>query len=296
MYPIDRRNVAVHIYSILHSLRKTSKLLNVSHSTIARWLKFPTKQQYSRRRCEHKSDIVVDVIKCAIQTDPFVSLIALRKLVHDVLHIVVSKELLRLVIKRQGWTKKKAKFFGQPKDLEKKTAAFFELRNQLVHEGRHFVSIDETSFGRHGSPSYGYSPKGKRLMLRTKTPSIKTKTAICCVSATRVESVKLIEGSANTTRFHAFLQSLNLPARSVVLLDNVSFHHSKVVKSFCLDHDLHLLYVPPYSPWFNPIEMAFSVVKRNYYKTQEINESFGLLNCNMLKAMFKKSLECIERF
>lgn len=37
MYPLDRRKVAIHIYSVVSSLRKTALLLNISHSTVARW-------------------------------------------------------------------------------------------------------------------------------------------------------------------------------------------------------------------------------------------------------------------
>jgi len=46
MYPVDRRTLAVHIYSLLKSLRKTATMLQVSHSTISRWLKNPIKKPY----------------------------------------------------------------------------------------------------------------------------------------------------------------------------------------------------------------------------------------------------------
>ena len=50
MYPIDRRKVAIHMYSILSSLRKVSILLNTSHSTIHRWLKNPERKKYTRNQ------------------------------------------------------------------------------------------------------------------------------------------------------------------------------------------------------------------------------------------------------
>ena len=49
MYHVDRRKLAVHMYSILGSLRKTAKLLMVSHSTIFRWLASPERKQYKRK-------------------------------------------------------------------------------------------------------------------------------------------------------------------------------------------------------------------------------------------------------
>jgi hypothetical protein len=66
----------------------------------------------------------------------------------------LSRELLRVVIiKKQGLSKKKAKFFSKPSNLEAVTDAFLKKRDQLLAEGRTFVSIDETSFGRHGCRS-----------------------------------------------------------------------------------------------------------------------------------------------
>ncbi len=55
--------------------------------------------------------------------------------------------------------------------------------------------------------------------------------------------------------------SFDLPAGTVLLLDNVSFHHSKVVKEYAISQGLVLLYVPPYSPWFNSVEGVFSIAK-----------------------------------
>jgi hypothetical protein len=53
----------------------------------------------------------------------------------------LSRELLRVVIKKQGL---KAKFFSKPTNLEAVTDAFLKKRDQLIAEGRTFVSIDET--------------------------------------------------------------------------------------------------------------------------------------------------------
>lgn len=56
MYPLERRNIALHIYSILNSLRKTAILCQVSHSTISRWIHCPHKKQYTKAGKVYKSD------------------------------------------------------------------------------------------------------------------------------------------------------------------------------------------------------------------------------------------------
>jgi transposase len=50
-------------------------------------------------------------------------------------------------------------------------------------------------------------------------------------------------------------------AKSVLVMDNVSFHHSERVKQLCSDAGVKLLYLPPYSPDFNPIEEFFAELK-----------------------------------
>ena len=116
--------------------------------------------------------------------------------------------------------------------------------------------------------------------------------SICCVSNQKVINHKEFRGSVNTTGFVEFLKTLNLPKNSVILLDNVSFHHSKEVKEFCQSQSWILLFVPPYSPWFNPIELCFSIIKRQWYKCLDISTAYSALTESHLERFFDKSLNC----
>ena len=51
MYSLDRRKLATHIYSLFPSLRKVARILNVSHTTVARWLKHPERKSYCKEMC-----------------------------------------------------------------------------------------------------------------------------------------------------------------------------------------------------------------------------------------------------
>lgn len=225
------------------------------------------------------------------------SLRSLRDKVADVTCVSVSKELLRVAIKRQGLSKKKAKFFGTSIAQVDKTTSFLQRRADMIAKGRHFFSIDETSFGRHSAPTYGYSAKGTPLVIQRNMSRVqKTQTAICCVSSHDIIATDVFCGSANTTSFCEFIDGICFPEGSVVLLDNVAFHHASAVKRLCTEKGIELLYVPPYSPWFNPIEMAFSIVKREFYKSSNIDRSFASLTSTHLSSFFRKSLNCIGPF
>jgi transposase len=239
----------------------------------------------------HKSTLVIDIIKTSIMNDPFISIIKLQDIIKNTMSVSVSKELVRQAIKRQGWTKKKARYYGVSKALPEKTKCFLENRTKFVSQNRSFVSIDETSFGRNGINIKGYSPKGTKLFLQKAAPRMTTTSVVACVSNKSILATKVVKGAFNTQLFLDFLVNLNLPSQTVVLLDNVRFHHSRVVKDYAMSQGIDLLYVPPYSPWFNPVELCFSVVKRHYYKTLDIKTSFQMLTTQHCKSFFDRSLK-----
>jgi transposase len=88
-------------------------------------------------------------------------------------------------------------------------------------------------------------------------------------------------------RFATFLDALDLPNGTVIMLDNVAFHHSKIAKVAADKKGFELLFTPPYSPWFNPIEEVFSIVKRAFYKNWSIKDAFESVNSMHCAAFFK---------
>jgi transposase len=268
-------------------------ILQTSHTTIARWLKQPNRPTFKPRAATSKSYIIVETIKSAIKNDPFVSLAQMRAIVQRTFNLTVSKECIRTVLKRSGMTKKNAKIFGSPPDLEQKTQAFLKERDRFRSEGRYFVSMDETSFGRNGKHSRGYSLKGQALIIKKQPARMTTVSSLCIMDGERIVARQERIGSFNSTLTATFLESLELPRQTVILLDNVAFHKSKIVKELALKREWTLLYTPPYSPWFNPIEGAFSIIKRRFYTGCGIEKAFNALESSHCKAFLKQSLESI---
>jgi predicted transcriptional regulator len=84
MYPLDRRQLAQHVYTLLSSLRKTAIILQVSHTTVSRWLKYPERKAYDLK-IQSKSKQVVQTIKAIIMNDPFVSVQRLKDIINSTL-------------------------------------------------------------------------------------------------------------------------------------------------------------------------------------------------------------------
>lgn len=288
MYSLDMRKLASHVYQLFFSLRKTAIILNVSHTTISRWLKNPERKSYHRTP-SLSTDHVIYTIKTSLLTNPFISIRKLVKQINDVCNVIVSRELVRTAISKLGFSKKKARFFSSPNGLEEKVLAFKIRRKAFIDEGRQFFSLDETSFGRNGSDIRGYAPRGQLLALKRSQPSRVTVSSLVIVSNTGIVKHQEVVGSFNTTLFCQFLESLELPSGSIILLDNVRFHHSILAKEVAIRKGWELLFTPPYSPWFNPIEGIFSIVKREYCKYGDILKSFQSVTHDHCKAFFNKS-------
>lgn len=289
MYPVDRRTQAFHIYTLGHSIRKTALLLNVSSSSVHRWLSNPTPKTYTRKK-PSKGSLIVDSIKATLINNPFLSCRKLQHILQEVFKVPLSHELVRTAILKSGMTKKKAKYFSQPSNLAAKTKDFLHVREQFKAQNAYFVSVDETSFGRNGVETRGYAPKGKRLVLKKPKPTMQTTSILAIVSQSGVVSWQQKVGAFDTKSFHSFLSNTHLPPATVILLDNVSFHHSKVIENLASQKGWRLLFTPPYSPWFNPIEGAFSIVKRHYYQNLSIEHAMNCLTSAHLKSFFTHSL------
>jgi hypothetical protein len=86
---------------------------------------------------------------------------------------------------------------------------------------------------------------------------------VAAVCDKKVIAYKISLQPFNTESFLEFVADLPLEAvHTHVLMDNVGFHHALLVKECLALRNIVPLYVPPYSPEFNPIENIFAHVKR----------------------------------
>jgi transposase len=295
MYSKDFKNLALKLYQNLKSFRKVSKIINTSHSTVYRWLTTSIKPRKEIYKKLQRPDII-DALILYISSNPFCSIQDVKKMVSENFKINASNELIRLCILKNNFTKKRARYFSKPKNDEEKLASFLNQRKTYVDEGRNFISIDETSFGRNYLPAIGYAKKGERFYVKRPYLSIKTCSVVAAVSINNPVVFFKKPGSFNTDTYCEFLETLDLPPKTVLLMDNVRFHHSHKVKHLVTLRKWDILYVPPYSPIFNPIEGVFSIVKRHYQKNLNINDAFLAVTDQHIESFFRYSFSATSRF
>lgn len=126
-----------------------------------------------------------------------------------------------------------------------------------------FKFVDETglhlAFARRHGRAVGGQRAGQRVPWRVGTP-----VAVMGASVRGLEAVMRLDGAVNQDRFAACLEHVLGPARvpgDVVVPDNLRVHRVAGVAELVEARGARLLFLPPYSPDFAPIEQAWSELK-----------------------------------
>ncbi len=130
---------------------------------------------------------------------------------------------------------------------------------------RRLVFIDETWAKTNMTRARGYAPKGERLVEAAPHGHWHTTTFVGAVRVTGFIAPLVVDGAVNGDLFRAYAERVLVPEPrrgDVVVLDNLGSHKVAGVRRAIEGAGCRLLYLPPYSPDLNPIENAFSKLKR----------------------------------
>ena len=124
--------------------------------------------------------------------------------------------------------------------------------------------VDETSVKTNMVKTTGWAPRGERLVDHAPFGHWRTQTFIAALRHDRLDAPWVIGGAMNGEMFDLYVDTQLAPslrAGDVVILDNLSSHKSPKAAQTLKDIGAWFLFLPPYSPDLNPIEMAFSKLK-----------------------------------
>lgn len=140
--------------------------------------------------------------------------------------------------------------------------------------------IDETWTATNMTRSHGRCRRGERLRMGFPHGHRKTTTLVAGLRMTGMIAPMVLDGPINGDWFEAYVRHVLVPELrpvDVVIMDNLSSHKRPIVQELIEAAKARLLFLPPYSPDFNPIEKAFSRLKAMLRKIGERSVS-GLWN------------------
>ena len=131
-------------------------------------------------------------------------------------------------------------------------------------DARRLVFVDEMGANISLSPLYAWAPKGERAHCSVPRNRGPNTTLLSSMTLEGMGSSLTVEGATTSVVFETYVEQVLAPTLrkgQVVVMDNLSAHKGERVRELIEGRGCEVLYVPCYSPDFNPIEEAFSKIK-----------------------------------
>ncbi len=139
---------------------------------------------------------------------------------------------------------------------------WFEAQPDL--EPERLVFIDETGASTKMARRYGRARRGERCQAPVPHGHWKTTTFVGALRLEGMTAPMVLDGAMHGDAFLAYVEQVLAPTLSpgeIVIMDNLPAHKPVAVRQAIEAAGAELRFLPPYSPYFNPIEMAFSKLK-----------------------------------
>jgi transposase len=185
-------------------------------------------------------------------------------------------------LKREGWSKKAAKQKAKERNPDLRDGYFHFLSDFCSY---HLVYVDESGCDKRiGFRRTGWSPLGVAPSQVAKFHRDQRYQILPAYAQDGIILSRIFQGSTDASMFEDFVEELlhhcgKWPEpKSVLVMDNASFHHSEKIEQMCSQAGVKLVYLPPYSPDLNPIEELFAELKafiRRDWQSYEDNPEQG---------------------
>jgi transposase len=127
--------------------------------------------------------------------------------------------------------------------------------------------VDESEFDKYYSREYGYAPRGEKVIGIVSGRHFARTSIVAAKNGSEVIAPFAFDGSMNGDLFegwleHVLVPEFHNPAKSVLIVDNASWHKKDAIYDIADEYGFKVLFLPPYSPDLNPIEKFWANVKR----------------------------------
>lgn len=149
----------------------------------------------------------------------------------------------------------------KPENQERRRA-FLQLQPEL--DSSRLIFLDESGFRLGTPPHYGWAPVGEKAIGKSVQGSWRTMTMIGAIALGGFRGFMTIDAPTCKDVFLAYVQHElipNLRPGDTVVMDNLSAHKNSDVLDLIRAANAEVIFLPPYSPEFNPIEKVWAKMK-----------------------------------
>jgi transposase len=260
------------------SARKAAARFDVGVSTAIKWVQRlrDTGERSARRpgrRPGSKLDAHGDFVRAVIEAVPDTTIAELQRRLVDERSVYASTGTIWTFLDRCDLTVKKKSAYAAEQDrpdVVEEREDWFD--GQLDLDPEKLLFVDESFATTNMARRYGRAPRGLRLRAAIPHGNRKKTTLVAGLRLSGVTATQLLDGSINGEHFLAYVTEVLVPTLApgdLVIIDNLSSHKSHLVREAIEATGARLLFLPRYSPDFNPIEKAFSKLKALLRKAAE---------------------------
>ncbi len=284
---------AARLVSILplakgQSSRKAQEILLLSHNQILIWakrfnefgleglkdrLKTGKKPKMSNEQLQWLKDVVLNQsptehgYNTETRTAPM-----LVEIIKTHCNIVYSDDTVYVILKKKlHLTYKKGKGYYPEADPKKQEVFVSDFKKKLLESPSSDIYLfeDECSMSNTANVSYKWSEKGKQPLVEQKQYKRERVTLFGSVNPVSGEVITQVSKTGNAKEFKKYLKRIlyaykNTNGMIHMILDNVRFHHARLLEPFLEKHKskLTLIFLPPYSPNLNPVERVWWFMRK----------------------------------
>lgn len=222
-----------------------------------------------------------------LEDQPTAYLDELQDFLFDEFDLQVSTATVSRTLLRARWSRKAVRARAAERSHELRTLWIGRQANWSADQ---LLFLDESACNeRTGDRKFGWSPIGIDCAVSRSAKRSERWSILPALSVDGYLSYLIYQGSITAEIFELFVEQQVLPhctpyprPRSILVLDNASIHKSVRLRNLCEEYGILLVFLPPYSPDFNPIEATFkdlkAWVKRNYRLAEEFNSFEAFLH------------------
>ena len=277
-----RRLICKNLEEGRNDIQGLAITFNVSYSTVDRiWTRFSETGEYKSKRKggnrkKKLNQLHIDYIKELIDENCLLSLRSIQESLSVICEVDVCLATIHRVIGAFNYTFKRVIFrpiSGETEELWTSRQAFSTWLLRQHNDNKTFFFLDETGFKLEMRSQYGRSIRGGNA--ENIVPNIRSRNIniIAAMSSSKIVHYEILNGNGNAESFAHFIDNLahardtgGYSNDTILVMDNVAFHRSPLVREIIELRGFQYYYLPPYSPYLNPIESLFSQWK-NLIKT-----------------------------
>lgn len=179
-----------------------------------------------------------------------------------------SEQTIRRCLRAMNWTKKRVTrelTIRNSQEVMKERVEYAKFVAPYPNANLYF--LDESGANLWTMSNYGWAPRGLQAR-KTVTSQRGCSVSMLVVIGYEGLRFQLFRGAVNAKRLHRFLADefrpwvhQRGPGQRLLLLDNVRFHKTNLVRNLFPHQGTRLQYLPRYSPQLNPVEMIFHTIK-----------------------------------